>query len=218
MAAEKGLDLQRLSRFLEVVGEHLPARVLAADFPELTSKEIRQLFYDLAEHIRNCPDLGDLAVRAKKPDFGGMAVSLYSDGAARGNPGPAGAGAVLLDEEGEPIAELSRFLGNATNNQAEYRALICGLEVAQKLGMTHIQIFLDSELVVRQLNGQYKVRHQRLQPLYREAMSRLKHFDDYAIVHVGRMYNQQADRLANEAINRGVQGGERELFKMVQRE
>jgi ribonuclease HI len=131
-----------------------------------------------------------------------MSVSLYCDGASRGNPGPSGAGVVLLDEKGEQIFELSRYLDNGTNNEAEYRALARGLEAAADLGVKRIEIFLDSELVVRQLSGKYKVR-------------RLQQFDDYAIFHVGRELNQQADRLAKEAIDRGLRGGDRETYRLA---
>jgi ribonuclease HI len=144
-----------------------------------------------------------------------MSVSLYCDGASRGNPGPSGAGVVLLDEKDEQFFELSRYLDSGTNNEAEYRALVRGLEAAADLGVKRMQIFLDSELVVKQLNGKYKVRSPRLRSLFDQAVSRLQQFDDYAIFHVGRELNQQADRLANEAIDRGLQGGDRETYRLT---
>jgi ribonuclease HI len=147
-----------------------------------------------------------------------MRGSLYCDGASRGNPGPSGAGVVILDKNGEQIFELSRFLDNATNNEAEYKALIRGLRAAADVGLKGVEIFLDSELVVNQLLGTYKVRNPRLLKLFEEAMSRLRLFDEYAIFHVVRELNQKADRLANEAIDRGLRGGDRERYRLEERE
>ena len=101
-----------------------------------------------------------------------------------------------------------------TNNEAEYRALVRGLEAAAEIGAKRVEIFLDSELVVRQLRGKYKVRNARLRSLFDRAVSILQQFDDYGIFHVGRELNQQADRLANEAIDRGLQGGDRETYRL----
>ena len=215
MGSRSALDRQRVIRILELLGERLSPAMLRGEFPNLTRKDVRSLFQAIAEHIRCCEEWADSAADSREggPGTRMMSVSLYCDGASRGNPGPSGAGVVLLDEKGKQIFELSRYLDNGTNNEAEYRALVRGLEAAADLGVKRIEIFLDSELVVRQLSGKYKVRNARLRSLFDQAVSILQQFDDYAIFHVGRELNQQADRLANEAIDRGLQGGDRETYR-----
>ena len=126
---------------------------------------------------------------------------LFADGASRGNPGPAGSGALLLDEEGRPIAELFRALGRATNNVAEYSALILGLEEALRRGVDEIDVRMDSLLVVRQMQGLWKIRHPGLRPLALRAGALLAEFRRRSIEHVPREHNAAADRLANRAID-----------------
>ena len=210
-------DRQRLIRILELLGERLPTELLRAEFPDLTRNDVRSLFQAVAEHLSCCEEWTDPAADSQDggPGTRMMSVSLYCDGASRGNPGPSGAGVVLLDEKGEQIFELSRYLDNGTNNEAEYRALVRGLEAAADLGVKQIEIFSDSELVVRQISGKYKVRNPRLRSLFDQAVSRLQQFDEYAIFHVGRELNQRADRLANEAIDRGLQGGDIETYRLT---
>ena len=217
MGSRSTLDRQRLIRALELLGERLPTELLRAEFPDLTRQDVRSLFQAVAEHIRCCEEWADSAADGQegRPGTRMMSASLYCDGASRGNPGPSGAGVVLLDEKGEQIFELSRYLDNGTNNEAEYRALVRGLRAAADLGVKRIEIFSDSELVVRQLIGKYKVRNARLRSLFDQAVSILQQFDDYDIFHVGRELNQQADRLANEAIDRGLQGGDRETYRLA---
>lgn len=130
-----------------------------------------------------------------------MRATLYADGAARGNPGPAGSGALLLDERGEVLAELSLALGTATNNVAEYRALILGLEEARRRGIDRILVRLDSQLVVRQMQGLYKVKHPGLRPLALRAGALLAEFAERTIEHIPREENSRADALANRAID-----------------
>ena len=126
------------------------------------------------------------------------------DGAARGNPGPAGCGAFLCDARGLVSKKLYRYLGIATNNIAEYEGLLVGLEAAVALGCEKVHVESDSELMVNQLNGRYRVRHEKLKKLYQRALNLLRQFDSYRIAHVKREHNQVADRLANEAIERGL--------------
>ncbi len=128
---------------------------------------------------------------------------LHADGAARGNPGPAGAGAVLYDPRGVVIAELRRPLGSATNNRAEYEALVMGLEEARHRSVEDLVVRLDSELLVRQLNGKYRIRNEALRPLAQRAIRLLHEFRDWRVEHVPRERNAHADRLANEAVDRG---------------
>lgn len=128
---------------------------------------------------------------------------LQADGAARGNPGPAGAGAVLYGPDGAPIAELRRALGTATNNRAEYEAVVMGLEEARRRGVEDLLVRLDSELIVRQLRGQYRIRNEALRPLAQRALRLLGEFRSVSVEHVPRELNTHADRLANEAVDRG---------------
>lgn len=129
---------------------------------------------------------------------------LYADGASRGNPGNGGAGAVLLDADGEVVASAKQFLGTCTNNEAEYGALILGLQEALRGGYKNIRIFLDSELLVRQIQGVYRVKNSRLQTLMQKVQRHLAMFDRYTVEHVPRSENAMADRLANEAIDEAV--------------
>ena len=126
---------------------------------------------------------------------------LYTDGGARGNPGPAGIGAVLLTAAGDVVEELGDFIGKATNNVAEYQALLAGLELALDRGVQRLDVFLDSELVVRQVNGQYKVKDAGLKPLHAQACLLLSRFPEVDVKHVRREQNAEADRLVNEAID-----------------
>jgi ribonuclease HI len=129
--------------------------------------------------------------------------TLKVDGAARGNPGPAGLGVVLVSPEGQVIAKVPRFLGEKTCNEAEYEALNFGLWLANERGVKRLEIFSDSELVIRQLEGDYKVKADNLIPLWRRAIKRLRGFERVKLYHCSREENHHADRLANLAINRG---------------
>ncbi len=127
----------------------------------------------------------------------------FTDGGARGNPGPAGIGAVLYDENKVMVAEISEYLGVATNNQAEYKALIAALKKALELGASELDCYLDSELVVKQLKREYKVKNQDLAPLFLIIHNLSLNFKKISYTHVPREKNQEADRLANEAMDRG---------------
>lgn len=126
------------------------------------------------------------------------------DGAARGNPGHAGCGAVIIDENGKLVKELSRYLGHATNNVAEYQGLLMGLATLLELGKKRIRVESDSQLLVRQLNGEYRVRDEKLKPLFQKALILLRQFDAYRILHVPREMNRLADRLANKGIDDAI--------------
>jgi len=131
-------------------------------------------------------------------------LSLFTDGACRGNPGNGGAGAVLVGDNGEVIATAKRFLGHCTNNIAEYEALILGLEKALGNGATAISIYLDSELLVRQIQGVYRVKNPTLKPLMTGVRALLDRFDTWQVAHVPRSENAAADKLANEAIDEAL--------------
>jgi ribonuclease HI len=127
----------------------------------------------------------------------------YVDGGARGNPGPAGYGVMVTDQNGHRVTELSEYLGRQTNNYAEYRGLIGALDYALQHGHHAVQVVSDSELLVRQLKGIYKVRNPALQELYTLAKQRIAKLDWFSIDHVLREQNREADRLANKAMDRG---------------
>jgi ribonuclease HI len=129
------------------------------------------------------------------------ALSLFTDGACRGNPGQGGAGAVLMGGNGEVVGTAKKFLGHCTNNIAEYKALILGLGEALGRGATAISIYLDSELLVRQIQGIYRVKNPDLKPLMAEIRELLDRFDTWKVEHVPRRENALADELANEAID-----------------
>jgi ribonuclease HI len=126
---------------------------------------------------------------------------LMVDGAARGNPGDAGCGAAICDENGNVVKELSRYLGRTTNNVAEYEGLLMGLEALIELGRKNIRVQSDSQLLVRQINGEYRVKDEKLKVLYQRAVALLRQFDSYRILHVYREMNRLADRLANRGID-----------------
>lgn len=123
------------------------------------------------------------------------------DGGARGNPGPAGVGVVILDDKGKRIKEVSKYIGETTNNVAEYNALLYGLEEALILRVDEIKINLDSELVAKQLTGEYRVKDLSLKPLFERALNMLKGFKNYEVKHIEREKNKEADKLVNRAIN-----------------
>ena len=124
------------------------------------------------------------------------------DGGSRGNPGPAAWGVAILDENGECTDGHSGFVGRATNNVAEYRGLLAALELAGDHGADEVEILADSELIVRQIEGRYRVRSADLRPLFEEAMRRIGRFKSFSIRHVRREQNKEVDRLVNQALNR----------------
>jgi ribonuclease HI len=127
---------------------------------------------------------------------------VHTDGAARGNPGPAGAGAILRDAmTGAVVAEIARFLGRRTNNYAEWTAVELALAEALRLGATRVDLRTDSELVARQISGAYKVKHPDLKPIHARVMALLRRFEGYTVGHVPRELNRDADRLSNVAID-----------------
>jgi ribonuclease HI len=128
-------------------------------------------------------------------------IEIFIDGGARGNPGPAGVGVLILDAVGKKIKDVSKYIGEATNNIAEYNALLYGLEEALILRADEIKINMDSELVAKQLNGEYRVKDTNLKPLFERAINMLKGFKSFEINHIDREKNKEADKLVNKAIN-----------------
>jgi ribonuclease HI len=157
---------------------------------DLTPEALQELFRKTADLYRN---------EGEDKDEGFW--RLHCDGASRGNPGPAGAGMVLHDPRGRLQVQTGRYLGETTNNVAEYQALLLGLEEAHKLGVKKLQVLADSELIVKQLTGRYRVKSPHLLPLWQESLKALKKFEAYTIAHVPREANRLADEAANLAID-----------------
>jgi len=126
---------------------------------------------------------------------------IYTDGGARGNPGPAGCGAVFYDENKNLVAEISEFIGRATNNQAEYKAVVFAIKKAEELKAEELDFYLDSELVVRQLKREYKVKNKELASLFVEIYNSILKFKKVNFFHIKREFNKEADRLANLAMD-----------------
>ena len=126
---------------------------------------------------------------------------IYSDGGSRGNPGPAGIGVVILDDKKKKIKEIYKYIGEATNNVAEYSALISGLEEVANLGGNEVVIHMDSELAIKQLSGEYKVKDAGIRELFEKALNILKKFNSFEVKHIERAKNKEADKLVNKAIN-----------------
>jgi ribonuclease HI len=136
-----------------------------------------------------------------------MKVIVHVDGGARGNPGPAAAACVISSPQGEVLDEHVQVLGMATNNVAEYRALLLGLECARELGASEVELVGDSELIAKQVNGSYKVKHEAMRSLHSQAMSGLKAFEGWSIRTVPRAQNARADALVNAALDQLRDGG-----------
>jgi ribonuclease HI len=171
-------------------------------FPSLTTKDLQEIFLKSAQRAQESRTIPP--ARFPQEDF--QEFFIYSDGASRGNPGEAGAGAVICDARGRTIKELKAWLGMTSNNVAEYRALLLAVEKALELGARKVTVFLDSELVVRQLRGEYRVREPHLKSLHQEALEVLNRFSQYSILYIPREENRRADQLANEAIDQRIQG------------
>jgi ribonuclease HI len=154
-------------------------------------RALAERIYELAEKVPSAP----------------RAVIAYSDGASIGNPGEAGCGAALVDAKGETLLEDYKYLGQATNNVAEYNGAILALERALALGATEVELRLDSALLVNQIKGGYRVKSRRIAGLYQDLMKLVKHFDRFEVTQIDRNENKQADRLANLAISARKGGG-----------
>ena len=138
-----------------------------------------------------------------------MKAIVHVDGGARGNPGPAAAACVIATPEGETLGEHAELLGETTNNVAEYRALLLGLARARELGVDEVEVVNDSELIAKQINGQYKVKHAAMRPLHRQAMAELRQFARWQVRTVPRAQNAQADALVNAALDQARDAGRR---------
>ena len=184
------------AQLLLAIAEHETLEKTCVALPGLTREAAQKLLRGTARQLQQ----EKLPLQEARPSAG-RAVRVYSDGAARGNPGPAGAGAVLTDISGNVIARLGRYLGRQTNNVAEYEGLLLGLKHARELGFREVEVRADSQLLVRQLKGDYAVRHVGLKPLHAEVLRLLRSFDRYDLRHVPREENALADEMSNRAID-----------------
>lgn len=132
--------------------------------------------------------------------------NVYTDGGARGNPGPAGCGAVILNKNGEVLQKVSHFIKHATNNEAEYTALLLGVKKVLELKPQTVNFYLDSELIVKQMNGEYKIKKAELKSIFDQIQVLIKKISQTKFVHIPRTKNQLADQLVNQAINQGIKG------------
>lgn len=135
-----------------------------------------------------------------------MKAEIYIDGAAKGNPGEAGIGVVIKREDGTNWKEIKRYIGHATNNVAEYQGLLLGLKEAGTLSISHVTVYSDSQLLVRQIQGTYRVKDPKLKQLFQASEELLRQFSSFDIIHVPREQNKEADALANQAIKEHIPG------------
>ena len=133
-----------------------------------------------------------------------MKLKIFTDGGARGNPGPAGAGVIILDELGKVVRKLKKYLGKQTNNFAEYSAVILALQEAKKMGAEELEFFMDSELAVKQLNGEYKIKNIELGKLFIQIYNLSHNFKKITYKHISRQMNKLADSLANQAMDENI--------------
>ena len=190
---------------LRAIYRRLDREGLLADCPGLTDGKLVEFFRRWSEFLEpRAPSGGPRSVVAESERGREGRIILCTDGGSRGNPGPAGFGIVLTDESGSVLAERGEFIGRATCNEAEYHGLIAGLEEARNLGARELLIRADSQLLVRQISGQYKVKSRRLMPLVLRARELLQGFPSWRAEHVRREMNWRADALANEAMDCGA--------------
>ena len=194
------------AEILRHIAREEPLTATVRAFRGMTRERLGQLLEEAAERLAPAPAAKDrraepAAEPAEEPRGPVPRLRLYSDGAARGNPGPSGAGAVLIEPGGTVVAKLGKYLGTQTNNYAEYMGLLLGLKHAKSLGAKEIEIFADSELLIRQLGGRYQVKSASLRPLYEEAVKLLNDFSRVKLVHVPRAMNAAADEMSNRAID-----------------
>ncbi len=193
---EQNLDRAAI---LATLADRLPDELLAKLFPGHSASAIRRVLTGEKKTATIPPRPQKLF--ADPAEGKSLECRLYTDGASRGNPGQAGAGIALFDNQGRELAARSAYLGRCTNNIAEYRALVLGLETALELGCTSLAVFMDSQLIVRQVTGRYKVKNAGIKPLFQEVRELLGRFDSWTINHVPRAENKRADELANRGID-----------------
>ena len=203
--------MKQAADILRVLAGRMPDEILQDYFHGMSPKQVRKILTEASRILapsteesappHSQPTLWQSKEKTWEGRLAGQTLQLYSDGASRGNPGEAGAGIVILDEQGNELVGAGKYLGRCTNNEAEYRALLLGLAKCAEFGAGRIMAHLDSELIVRQIQGRYKVRHPNLKPLYDEVMKKFAEFASVKAIHVRREKNRRADELANQAID-----------------
>jgi ribonuclease HI len=189
-AAESGVGAHEIERIVKELERDLWARARDADEP--TDPRTKATSPEKKAAVKK-------KSRAKKSD--GLALVGYADGGSRGNPGKAACAAVICDTKGEELLRRNRLLGKTTNNVAEYEGVLLALALCRELGARHVTLRLDSELVVRQVDGTYKVKHQELQRLHRIVQELVREFDSVEVEHIPREKNKVADALVNAALD-----------------
>lgn len=213
LARECGLSVRELRRRLAIWRRELtnaeasPEEFIAAQslsMPKITEKAGgTSAKIPAAKNEDSWPDLSD-AARIKKnplPKEGSHIMEVFTDGVSRGNPGPAAIGVVFRQKDGPDLAEYCETIGKATNNKAEYQAVVTALEHIRRWKVRHVHLFMDSELISRQLSGVYRVKSPDLRPLYQQVVFLTRDLKDFKISHVKRVNNIQADALANKALD-----------------
>jgi ribonuclease HI len=196
-------EARELIRF---IAEHESLSLTLGEYPGVGENRLREILRGLAEP----PETAAKRSRAERQQRrevdvrDGLKVLLFTDGASRGNPGHAGAGWLIVSDSGETIEEGRSYLGRRTNNEAEYEAVIRGLDAAALLGARSVVLRTDSQLLVRQINGQYRVKSPRLAHLHRAARELIQRFRRFEAHHIPREENGLADALANEAVDEGT--------------
>lgn len=182
------------AELLKYIAKEEPLAATLKAFPSVSRERLGKLLDRVAKGLDgSAEESGEVGTLER--------VRVYSDGAARGNPGLSGAGAVLVEPNGQVVDRIGKFLGVQTNNYAEYMGLLLGLRRAQAMGVSEVEVFADSELMIRQLGGRYQVKSPTLRPLYEEAVKLLNDFSRVKLVHVPREMNKAADEMSNRAID-----------------
>jgi ribonuclease HI len=191
------------SELLRFIAEHESLSLTVDEFPDLREERIRTLLREAARALEpQKPVVPSKPSRMEAAATGNKrVVVVHTDGASRGNPGPAGAGWVLTSPAGELLKQGGAFLGRKTNNEAEYEAVIHALRVARELGADEVALHSDSELLIKQLNGEYQVKNPRIAVLHAKAREGMRGFRQVIAKHVRREFNSAADAMANEAID-----------------
>lgn len=205
------MNASQRSELLAFIARHEPLEATLRAFPELSRGAIGEALLEMAgvapppkrplEPKPAPPTRAPERETAAAIEGPHPRLRLHSDGAARGNPGPAGAGAVVMTPDGRILERLGRYLGVQTNNVAEYRGLLLGLHRAVELGAREVEVVADSELMIRQLQGRYQVKNAGLKPLFEEAKRLLARFSEVRLRHVPRAQNKEADEMSNRAID-----------------
>ena len=192
---------------LEALAASLDAGEVLSRFPGLAREQLRGIVREAAGRLpRAEPPSGDSTAAAASVSAAGAGawpeeVTVHIDGGARGNPGEAGVGAYFQDRSGAPLQSIARYIGRATNNTAEYQALLIALARARDAGVKHLRVFSDSELLVNQVNGRYRTTVPHLQQYLQEAIRLMREIGRVDVAHVRREQNKEADALANEAMD-----------------